>query len=320
MASSTMPSRRAHSQPISSSMPARSRTVRASRAPAGSRSARRASTPGRSARSAEVIPRRSWVTASSSWVVTVIWLTDGGRGPPRRAAARAMSVSRVPLLPDRDPGTEAGDLGEHPPDRGGHGVHDPPPVTAGGRVAADQVGGHPPDAELEAGGPGHPLGVADHQLEAAAPEVEGQGRGGIDDDAGAHGLEDQARLLPPADHPDLDAGLGLDAVDDRSRVAGVAEGGGGAGDHLVHLEGVGEGPEAPDHLDRRRCRHLTDLAGVGDDAAEPEHLLVADEGLEGPVGVGIGDQQVERVAAEVQRRYPHVCRPYTPKADPHGER
>ena len=81
-----------------------------------------------------------------------------------------------------------------------------------------------------------PLGVADHELEAAAPEVEGQGRGGIDDDAGAHGIEDEPGLLPAADHPDLDAGLGLDAVNDRGRVAGVAEGGGGAGHDLVHLE------------------------------------------------------------------------------------
>ena len=41
--------------------------------------------------------------------------------------------------------------------------------------------------------------------------------------------------------------------------------------------------------------------------AEAQHLLLAGDRLERAVGVHVGDEQVERVGAEVERRDAHVA-------------
>ena len=46
--------------------------------------------------------------------VTLIWLTEVGSGPPRRPAARAIRVSRVPLLPTATRGLKLSDVGKYP--------------------------------------------------------------------------------------------------------------------------------------------------------------------------------------------------------------
>ena len=67
----------------------------------------------------------------------------------------------------------------------------------------------------------------------------------------------------------------------------------------------GQRPEAPDHVHRGAQPAAADLPGGGYHAAQPEHLLVADQRLEGAVGVGVGDQEVEGVAPQVEGRDPH---------------
>ncbi len=73
---------------------------------------------------------------------------------------------------------------------------------------------------------------------------------GVEHDAGAHGREDQSGLLEAADDVDLDAGLGLDAVDELAAVRGGAERARGLGEDLGRAERVGELLEAPHRGDR----------------------------------------------------------------------
>ena len=56
----------------------------------------------------------------------------------------------------------------------------------------------PTDTEVETRHPQQPVRITDHELDAAAAEVEAQCRRRVDDDAGADRAEDQARKLRPA--------------------------------------------------------------------------------------------------------------------------
>ena len=154
--------------------------------------------------------------------------------------------------------------------------------------------------------PGQAALVADHELEAPAPEVEGQRRPGVDDHAGPDRGEDQPRLLLAADHVDADARLAFDVVDDRGRVVRLAQGAGRAGDDLVGVDRLGQGPEPADHLDRPGRRLFADPAADGDDVGEAKDLLFPHQRLEGAVGMGVGDEEVEGVAPEVESGDPHA--------------
>ena len=78
------------------------------------------------------------------------------------------------------------------------------------------------------------------------------------------------------------------------------------GDHLVRAERVGELAEAADARDRAVGGRRRDAAVAGDVVAEAQHLLLAGDRLERAVGVHVGDEQVEGVRAEVERRDAHV--------------
>src|SRR5204862_183845 len=95
MASMTMPSRKAHSPTVSESSPNRSMATMRTTDPAGTMSARLASSPASRARAEAGRASRRACTAASSGLATVSWLTDSGTGPVRAAAMRARS-HRVP--------------------------------------------------------------------------------------------------------------------------------------------------------------------------------------------------------------------------------
>ena len=114
-------------------------------------------------------------------------------------------------------------------------------------------------------------------------------------------------LLEPADHLDLDAGLGLDAVDELAAVRRGADRARGLRDHLLRAErrrrAGGAGARS-----RRRGRPTAgeirpSRAHV---VAEAQHLLLARDRLERAVGVHVGDEQVEGVRSEVERRDAHA--------------
>ena len=146
--------------------------------------------------------------------------------------------------PDRELGLERRDLvhdrREHVLDV----VAQRAPVALGDRVGAHELGAEAGDAERDAGGPHQAAGVADHHLEAAAAEVEAQRGRRIEHHRRAHRAEDQAGLLEAADHLDVHAGLGPDAVDDLAAVGGAPDRGGRLGQDLGGARGLGEEAEA----------------------------------------------------------------------------
>jgi hypothetical protein len=115
----------------------------------------------------------------------------------------------------------------------------------------------------------------------------------------------EAGLGEAVDHLDLDACLTLDAVDELVAVGGEADRAGRAGDDLGDAGGVGE------HAHRAHGAH-GEVGGGGRDptpaahvVTEAQHLLLAGERGEAPVGMDVGDEQVEGIRAEVERRDAH---------------
>ena len=191
-------------------------------------------------------------------------------------------------------------------------------VTVGfrGRIVTNQLGGETPDAERHARRPAEPRGVADHHLDTPSSDVDAQRGCGLEDEAGADRGEDEPSLFQPADDLDLDAGLGLDAVDELAAVRRRADGARRFRDDLVRTERVGELAQAADAGDGAIRGRSRDPALAGNLVAEAEHLLLARDGLERAVGMHVGDEEVEGVGAEVERRDPHVGASVTTAAGP----
>ncbi len=263
------------------------------------RSARRSSSPGIRRRDARGRRNTSSCTTSScsprhgELVDRGGERTGGGRshrGQVAQRAARADEHLR-PVGGDLD-----GDGRQH----GGDELAESAAVAGRHGIARHQLARQARHAEPHARRPLQAVGVADHDLEAAAAEVEAERRAGVDHDAGADGAEDEAGLLHAGDHLDAHTGVGFDPVDDVSAVLGLAQRRRRAGDDLLGAVGAGEGDEAAHGGQQRVERRRRDTAGAGDDVAEAEHLLLLAQRLERAVGTGLDDEQVQRVAAHVE--------------------
>ena len=245
-ASSTIPSRSAQSLVTISSMPKTSKIVASRVTPAGSSSARFSSMPGSRRRSAADMrtmrrcSARSWsrfdpqaVRAGGDLAVVV----RGGQ--PGEVVDRAARADRHPRLAAANLVDDRRELVADPRSR----ARSRSPRDGGSDCTSSR--GEPADAEGHARGPAQAGGVADHDLDAAAADVDAQRRRGLEHQAGPDRGEDQAGLLEPADHLDLDAGLGLDAVDELAAVRRGADRARGLRDHLLRAERVGELAQAP---------------------------------------------------------------------------
>ena len=175
-----------------------------------------------------------------------------------------------------------------------------------GRIVAHELGGEATDAEGDALGPPQPGAVADHQFDAAAADVDAERGCRVDHHTGSYSREDQPGLLEPADHFDLDVGLGLDAVDEFAAVVGGADGARRLGEHLGRAERVRQLLVSADRFDRAVGEAGRDGVVTTDIVAEAEHLLLAGNRFEGAIGMHVGDQKMERVGTEVERRDAHV--------------
>jgi hypothetical protein len=175
------------------------------------------------------------------------------------------------------------------------------------RIAVDELRGERADPEVLARRVLQPAGVADHDLDAAAAEVEAQRRRGLEEHAGADGAEDQLGFTRPADHLDADAGLGLDLVHHLAAVGRAPQRARAAGHDLVGPGGVGELTEPADHGHRGIGGVVGDAPVAGDQVAEPEHLLLRDDGLESALGPDLRHDQVERVRSQVECGHAHAA-------------
>ena len=73
-----------------------------------------------------------------------------------------------------------------------------------------------------------------HQLDAAAADVNEQMRPAVETERVTRGLEDQARLVETGDHFDGEAGLALDTANELRAIARLAHGAGRDGAQTVH--------------------------------------------------------------------------------------
>ena len=208
--------------------------------------------------------------------------------------------------PDAHPRRAADDVGHERLEHRADVLFEPLAFGLRRRVVADELGGEPADAERHALGPAQPGRVADHELDAAAADVDAERRRRVDHDARAHRREDEASLLEAADDLDLDAGLVLDPVDELAAVRGGAHRARRLGEHFRRAERVGELLQPAHGRDGAIGRRGRDAAVARDVVTEAQHLLLAGDGLEGAVGVHVGDEEVERVRAEVERCDAHV--------------
>ena len=154
----------------------------------------------------------------------VSWFSVAGVSSSRRAATISREALERAAAPDRELGLERRDLGDDGREHGLDVLAQRAAVALRDRVGAHELGGEAGDAERHARRPHQAAGVADHDLEAAAAEVEAQRGRGIEHHRRADRAEDQARLLEAADDVDVHAGLGADAVDDLAAVRGAPDG------------------------------------------------------------------------------------------------
>src|SRR5207245_2584246 len=148
-----------------------------------------------------------------------------------------------------------------------------PLVAAGEGVVADQLGGQAGHAEGQTPRPPECAAIANHDLEAAAAEVEGEDGAFLHEDAGPHGRVDEARLGLAVDDAGLDAGLVGQRLRQPAAVARLPEGAGGAGDDTGGPGPVGQGPEPADGGQGPAEAGPADAALPGHVVAQAEHLL-----------------------------------------------
>ncbi len=295
---------------VSSWMSKSSIAVARNSAPATMSSTRFVSRPLIFWRWADVDSRSSWCSGSNSAREKLSWLSDRGTDSSRRAAIISARSSSVPLLPiaifgsKRSTSTASGPRTSTRCSRSRRRSR----LEIGSELT--NCGAEPRDAEPLAHGPLQAGRVADHDLDAPAAEVEAQRRPGIDQHRGADRGEDEPGLLEPVDDVRADAGLRLDAIEDRVTVGGAAQRARRAGEDLGRARGFGQHPEPAHRLHRGVGGDRGDEALAAHDVAEPEHLLLAHERLERAVGAHFGHDEMEGVRSEVNRGDPHVEEAY----------
>ena len=129
----------------------------------------------------------------------------------------------VPLVPTAMRGPWASDLGNEWFEAGVNPLLESLAIALRRRIVADALGRQSADAEQQARRPPQSGRIADHQLDAASADVDAERGRRIDDNARTDGREHEPRLLDAADDLDIDAGLGLDPVDELAAVRGGAD-------------------------------------------------------------------------------------------------
>ena len=102
------------------------------------------------------------------------------------------------------------------------------------RIVGQEALGQARRAELDAAHPQRLAVVHQHQLDAAAADVDQQMRPAVEAERVTRGVEDQARLVGAGDHFDGEAGLALDAADELRAIACLAHRAGRDGAQSVH--------------------------------------------------------------------------------------
>ena len=169
------------------------------------------------------------------------------------------------------------------------------------RATGEEAVGRPHRAELEAAGGDDLAALAEQELGRAAADVDEQQPPVEDGDRLEHPELDQASLLDPRDDLDVDPGLVPGAAEELLGVGGLA--------HRARGHGAHRGAVAVDDAAHPLQRGDAPVDGVGVEllhvaaaVAEADHLPLAGERLEPVTADRAGDDEMEAVGADVERR------------------
>ena len=229
----------------------------------------------------------------------VSWFSVAGVSSSRRAATISARLSRVPLLPTAS-------LGSNVSTSATTGASTSAMRSRSARRSDFEIGSECTSSAVSRATPSGTL-VAHIRLLASPtmtsrlppPRSKHTAGAGSSTTDGADRAEDQARLLEAADDVDVHAGLRPDAVDELAAVRGAADRARGLGQDLGGARGLGEEAEAAHGGDGLVGRGGRDVPVAAHDVAEAEHLLLLHQRVDVPVGVDVGDEQVEGVRPEV---------------------
>ncbi len=169
------------------------------------------------------------------------------------------------------------------------------------RAVESESLGEPDCAELQAACAEHLVALADHELGAAAADVHEQMALLERRDRLQHAEPDETRLFGSGDHRDLDAGLVPGAAYEVVPVLGLAH---GTGRHRVQLRvvAVDEKAEPAERVDPAVDRVGREPLHVAGPRSEPDDLLLAVDDVESVVAGRAGDDEMERVGADIDGR------------------
>ena len=156
--------------------------------------------------------------------------------------------------------------------------------------------------EVQAGDGQDLQAIGDQHLRAAAPDVQETGQPLLVAQAPRRAEERQPRLLVAAQDPGTDSGLGGEAGDEVVAVARLPDGGGRGQQDLGGAQEPGAIPVAADRRQRSLDRGGSERTPDGHALAQSHHRLVDPARHEPRRRVGVGDEEADRVRAEVDRR------------------
>jgi hypothetical protein len=146
------------------------------------------------------------------------------------------------------------------------------------------------------------------QLDGASAHVGHQDSPGRERQRTARSQVGQARLVIPRDELDRDAEAVAASVQERAPVARISQRAGGNADHLGRAELGGDGGHTRHAVEGGLESVVAQLAVLLHDRAEAQHLFVRAQLVQLAAGVGVSDQQVERIGSEIQCRELHAPR------------
>ena len=308
-ASSTMPSRSAHSLIVMRSKLNSSIAVARNIDPAMMRSTRRVSRPSKRSRSAALVSSSTLCSARNSSRPIVSWLSDAGASSSRRAATIAARFSSVPLLPDRELGLELLDVAR---DRREH-VGDARRGSA--RRSDFEIGSECTSSLLRRATPSGTL-VA-HMSPLESPTITSRlPPPRSKHTAGAGSSTTAARTAPKISRASSSPLMTSTTTPVSSSMRSTSSPPFSARRiALVARAWISSAPAASASSRKRRTVATAWSAAVGGidpyalhDVAEAQHLLLLHDRVDVAVGLGVGDEEVEGVGAEVHRCDAHRFR------------
>ena len=284
--------------------------------PAGSSSARRSSMPGKPEPLGER-QRGELAGELAQLLDRHLELVQRGRrrrpSPRRDAAARARRRSRRSrcIAPGWAAATSGGERRDRAPRPRPHGLA----LVPGGRVVRDQLSGQPAGADRQAHAPPQPVRVRERDLQAPAR----RGRAGASTPGRARRWPaTPAKVSRASSRPSMKrTGVPAARLEQRARAppgwgCPVARSSRSARPRRAPVRTAISGSRRRSRPRGRRRRR--DAPAAGEHQPEVQHHAVAEDRRERALGVGVGDEQLEGRAPEVEdgeppRRAPAARRP-----------